>query len=46
LSRRKTLARFSWKRTLVVGAAFLSINVLWPVFNQFIPIFLQAGNPL
>jgi MFS family permease len=38
--------RFSWKRTLVVGAAFLSMSVLWPVFNQFIPIFLQAGNPL
>jgi len=37
--------QFSWKRTLIVGTAFLSISVLWPVFNQFIPIFLQAGNP-
>ena len=38
--------QFSWKRTLIVGTAFFSISVLWTVFNQFIPIFLQAGNSL
>ncbi|HKY55352.1 MAG TPA: MFS transporter, partial [Anaerolineales bacterium] len=24
---------------------FLGISIVWPIFNQFIPIFLQAGNP-
>ncbi len=38
--------QFSWKRTLIVGTAFFFISVLWTVFNQFIPIFLQAGNLL
>ena len=24
---------------------FLGINLVWPVFNSFVPLFLQAGNP-
>jgi maltose/moltooligosaccharide transporter len=37
--------RFSYRKTLIVGFGFLGISIIWPVFNQFIPIFLQAGNP-
>ena len=36
---------FNWKRTFVVGFGFLGISVIWPIFNNFVPIFLQAGNP-
>lgn len=36
---------FSYRKTLVVGFGFLGISIVWPIFNQFIPIFLQAGNP-
>ena len=36
---------FNWKRTFVVGFGFLGITVIWPIFNNFVPIFLQAGNP-
>lgn len=36
---------FSYRRTLTVGFGFLAISIVWPIFNQFIPIFLQAGNP-
>ena len=32
-------------KTMVVGLAFLGINLVWPVFNSFVPLFLQAGNP-
>ncbi len=39
------LKKFSYKRTLIVGFGFLGISIIWPIFNQFIPIFLQAGNP-
>lgn len=37
--------KFPYGRTFVVGFGFLGISVIWPIFNQFIPIFLQAGNP-
>lgn len=37
--------RFDYRRTLIVGLGFLGISIVWPIFNQFIPIFLQAGNP-
>ncbi len=36
---------FPWKRTFLLGFGFLGISIIWPVFNQYIPIFLQAGNP-
>lgn len=35
---------FSYPKTLIVGFGFLGISIVWPIFNQFIPIFLQAGN--
>jgi MFS family permease len=37
--------KFSYGKTLIVGFGFLGISIIWPIFNQFIPIFLQAGNP-
>ena len=39
------MQRFDYRRTLIVGFGFLGISIIWPIFNQFIPIFLQAGNP-
>ena len=37
--------KFNYGRVFLVGFGFLGISIIWPVFNQFIPIFLQAGNP-
>ncbi|MCB2179975.1 MFS transporter [bacterium] len=37
--------KFPFKKTFVVGFGFLGISIVWPIFNSFIPIFLQAGNP-
>ena len=37
--------RFPYGRTFLLGFGFLGISIIWPIFNQFIPIFLQAGNP-
>lgn len=34
-----------WRKTILLGFGFLGINIIWPIFNQFIPLFLQAGNP-
>ncbi len=36
---------FSYRKTFIVGFGFLGISVIWPIFNQFVPLFLQAGNP-
>ncbi len=37
--------QFSYRKTAIVGFGFLAISIIWPIFNQFIPLFLQAGNP-
>ena len=37
--------KFPYGKTLIVGFGFLGISIIWPIFNQFIPLFLQAGNP-
>ena len=39
------LRRFSYSKTFIIGFGFLGISIIWPIFNQFVPIFLQAGNP-
>ncbi|PIE81518.1 MAG: MFS transporter [Chloroflexi bacterium] len=42
---QNNLKRFTYSKTFIVGFGFLGISIIWPIFNQFIPIFLQAGNP-
>jgi MFS family permease len=37
--------KFSYSKTFLLGFGFLGISIIWPIFNQYIPIFLQAGNP-
>ena len=39
------LRRFSYGKAFIIGFGFLGISIIWPIFNQFVPIFLQAGNP-
>ncbi len=36
--------RFPWGKTFLLGFGFLGISIIWPIFNQYIPIFLQSGN--
>ena len=37
--------KFNYGKTFLLGFGFLGLSVIWPIFNQFIPVFLQAGNP-
>lgn len=39
------MKKFDYAKTFIVGLGFLGISIIWPIFNQYIPIFLQAGNP-
>jgi maltose/moltooligosaccharide transporter len=40
-----TAQKFPWVKTFLLGFGFLGISIIWPIFNQYIPLFLQAGNP-
>lgn len=35
--------KFPFGKTLIVGFGFLGISILWPLFNSFVPLFLQEG---
>jgi MFS family permease len=35
--------KFPFGKTLIVGFGFLGISILWPLFNTFVPLFLQEG---
>ena len=37
--------KFPLGKTFLLGFGFLGISIIWPIFNQYIPLFLQAGNP-
>lgn len=37
--------KFPWGRTFLVGFGFFGISILWPIFNQWVPLILQFGNP-
>ena len=37
--------KFPWSKTFLLGFGYLGISIIWPIFNQYIPLFLQAGNP-
>lgn len=39
------MKKFDYGKTIIVGLGFLGISIIWPIFNQYIPLFLQAGNP-
>ena len=37
--------KFNWKQAFSLGFGFMSIFLIWLIYNQFITNFLQAGNP-
>ena len=40
-----TIPRLDYKRTFLLGFGFLGVSLLWVLYNSYVPIFLQAGNP-
>ncbi len=36
---------FSYRRLLLLGCGFMGIQILWSVYNSYVPIFLQVGRP-
>ncbi|GAB4401716.1 MAG: SLC45 family MFS transporter [Anaerolineales bacterium] len=37
--------KLDYKKTFTLGFGFLGISLLWSLYNSFVPIFLQSGNP-
>lgn len=37
--------KLDWRKTFFIGFGFLGISLMWQVYNLFVPLFLQAGNP-
>lgn len=38
-------SRFNFGKIFVLGFGFLGISLLWSIYNDFVPILLQAGRP-
>ncbi len=37
--------KLDWRKTFLIGFGFLGISIVWQVYNLFVPLFLQGGNP-
>ena len=37
--------RLNWGFTFLIGFGFFGTSVLWTLYNAYVPIYLQAGNP-
>lgn len=37
--------RLSYRRTFLIGCAFLGVQALFAIYNAYMPLFLQAGRP-
>jgi len=37
--------RLNYGRTFLLGCAFLGVQVLFAIYNAYVPIFLQSGRP-
>lgn len=37
--------KLDYGKTLLIGFGFFGISVMWKLYNDYVPIFLQAGNP-
>ncbi len=38
--------KLDYKKTFLIGFGFFGISILWTIYNSFVPLFLQCGNPL
>jgi maltose/moltooligosaccharide transporter len=37
--------KIDYKKTFLLGFGFLGVSFMWLVYNSYVPVFLQAGNP-
>lgn len=37
--------KLDFGKTFLIGFGFFGLSVMWKLYNDYVPIFLQAGNP-
>ena len=37
--------KLDYRKTVLLGFGFLGVSLLWAMYNAYVPVFLQAGNP-
>jgi maltose/moltooligosaccharide transporter len=37
--------KLDYKKTFLLGFGFLGVSFMWLLYNSYVPVFLQAGNP-
>ena len=37
--------KLDYKKTFLIGFGFFGTSVMWALYNTYVPIYLQAGNP-
>ena len=37
--------RLDYRKTFLIGFGFFSTSVMWALYNTYVPIYLQAGDP-
>lgn len=45
MAEKKQNYKLDYRKTLLIGFGFFGISVLWTLYNAYVPIYLQAGNP-
>jgi len=45
MTGQKANHRLDYGKTFLIGFGFFGISVMWKLYNDYVPIFLQAGNP-
>ncbi len=39
------IVKLDYKKTFLIGFGFFGTSVMWTLYNAYVPIYLQAGNP-
>jgi len=42
---RAAQQKLDYRKTFLIGFGFFGTSVMWKLYNDYVPIFLQAGNP-
>ncbi len=45
MTEHKVNHKLDYGKTFLIGFGFFGISVMWKLYNDYVPIFLQAGNP-
>jgi maltose/moltooligosaccharide transporter len=45
MEAQESRSKLDYGKTLIIGFGFFGLSVMWKLYNDYVPIFLQAGSP-